>query len=113
MLDRDKHQTGKFTLNIIYQFLEYNHTDFLWYPLRACADYLLDEGQDSSPSNRLNADSLLQYKMKKELLTNAFMNEKGNSHGTNEAYNWLEEQQMESSDLLNKLEAVMHRLDAS
>lgn len=66
---------SNFTLNIIYHLLQHNHTDFLYYPLRACADYLLDDGQDCSLSNRLNSDTLISYKMKKEFRTNCFMDE--------------------------------------
>ena len=72
ILDFDKQQTSNFTLNIIFQFLQYNQTDYLWYPLRACAEYLLDDDQDNGPSHRLNADNLLMYKLTKDLKTNLF-----------------------------------------
>jgi hypothetical protein len=74
----DKIQASHFTLNIIFQCLEYVNPNYWWYPLRAMSEYLLSDGQTSHLSNRLDADNLLNYKLKKEIQSNEFISQELN-----------------------------------
>ena len=52
----------------MFLFLQYCEPKYLIYPLRALAEFLSQEQTEKALSIRLNSESLLQYKMAKDVV---------------------------------------------
>jgi hypothetical protein len=73
MAELDKQKCINYNCNILFQFLDCCDSNYIWYPLRALAEFVLIEGTDENLSHRLNADNLLLYKQHKEMKTSVGM----------------------------------------
>ena len=63
-----KQNQCKYICNILFLFLQYCEPRFLYYPLRALAEFLSQEQTEKALSKRLNSENLLQYKMGKDVV---------------------------------------------